>query len=120
MTRSIRSTLALAFIVTGIAVLAGAQTPLALFDQIGLGQWLRYLTGFAAVSGGLLLFMPSRAVLGSAIATVISLGALLVQSFMAVGSPVLMAILAFLSGGSLVQAQLDQPVTIRRRPGHAA
>ena len=115
MARTVRSTLALAFLVGGIAFLAGTGWALGLFDQIGLGQWLRYTVAISAISAGVLLLIKSRAVLGSAIATAMSLGVLLFQSFMALGSPVLSVILALLSGGSLVQAQLDQPIPTRRR-----
>ena len=115
MARSVRSVLALIFILIGISLLSGSESTSGLFQQIGLGAWLRYVTGFFAVSGGMLLLVPSRAVIGSAIATSISLGALLIQAFMAVGSPVLTVLLAFLSGGTLVHAQLDQRIATHRR-----
>jgi putative oxidoreductase len=114
MARSIRSFLALIFILAGIRFLSGSYSTIMMFQQIGLGEWLRYLAGVFAVSGGMLLLVPSRAVIGSAIATTLSLGALLLQAFLALGSPLFMVILAFLSGGSLVQAQLEQPVATRR------
>jgi putative oxidoreductase len=114
MARSIRSTLGLLFILTGMVFLAGTDSAVALFDQIGLGQWLRYAAGFSALSGGLLLLVRSHAILGSAIATAMSLGALLIQAFLAFGNPIISLIIAFLSGGALVQAELDQPVTTRR------
>jgi putative oxidoreductase len=120
MARSIRSLLALIFIVLGVAFLSGTESTLGVFQQIGLGEWLRYVTGFSAVSGGMLLLIPSRAVVGSAIATTVSLGALLIQAFVTIGSPVLTVILAFLSGGSLIQAELAEPITTHRRQGHAA
>jgi len=119
MARSIRSFLALTFILVGIAFLAGTQPVLTLFAQIGLGDGLRYTAGLLALLSGLLLFVPSRAVIGSSIATFMSLGALLVQMFMTLGSPILTVILAMLSGGSLVQAQLAQPIRTRRH-GHTA
>ena len=53
--------------------------------------------------------------MGSAIATVVTLGALLLQMFMEAASTVPALLLALLSGVSLVQAQLDQPVATRRR-----
>jgi uncharacterized membrane protein len=101
MARSVRSFLALVFILIGIAFLLRSESTLGLFEQIGLGEWLRYVAGFSAISGGILLLFPSRAVVGSAMATAMSLGALLVHAFMALGSPVLTLVLAFLSGGSL-------------------
>ena len=114
MARSIRSSLGLIFILSGIVFLGGTEWALGLFDQIGLGQWLRYAAGFSALCAGLLLLIKSRAVLGSAIATAVSLGALLIQSFLAFGNPIFSVIIAFLSGGSLVQAELEAPVTTRR------
>jgi putative oxidoreductase len=114
MARIIRSFLALIFILVGIRFLSGGDSSLMLFQQIGLGEWLRYFAGLFAVSGGMLLLIPSRAVVGSAIATTLSLGALLLQAFLALGSPFFAVLLAFLSGGSLVQAQLEQPVLTRR------
>lgn len=115
MARSIRSILALVFLLIGVAFLSGSGSTLGIFEQIGLGEWLRYVAGFSAIFGGLLLLIPSWAVMGSAVATVMSLGALLIQAFMAVGSPALTLILAFLSGGALVQAQLAEPVITHRR-----
>jgi len=114
MARIIRSFLALIFILAGVGFLAGGGSTLMLFQQIGLGEWLRYFAGLFAVSGGMLLLIPSRAVVGSAIATTLSLGALLLQAFLALGSPFFTVMLAFLSGGALVQAQLEQPVLTRR------
>lgn len=114
MARSIRSSLALIFLLVGITFLVGTDSSVREFQQIGLGVWLRYATGFAALSGGMFLLIPSRAVIGSAIATTLSFGALLLQAFIALGSPFMTIVLAFLSGSVLVQAQLEQPVTTRR------
>jgi len=119
MARSIRSFLALTFILMGITFLAGTQPVLRLFEQIGLGDWLRSTAGVFGIISGMLLLIPSRAVIGSSIATAMSLIALLIQAFLAVGSPIITVILAFLSGGSLVQAQLTQPIRTRRH-GQAA
>lgn len=115
MGRSIRSFLALVFILAGISFLAGSESTLALFQQIGLGDWLRYAAGLLAVSGGMLLLVPARAVVGSAMATGLSLGALMLQAFMALGSPAITVILAFLSGGALIQAQLEGPIATNRQ-----
>lgn len=119
MTRSIRTFLAVVFIAAGAAFLLGAGHTLDLFEQIGLGQWLRLLTGFLALWSGFLLLIPSRVALGSVFATALSLGALLIQAFIAVGTPALTVILAVLSGTSLVQAELDQPVNTRKHSEQA-
>jgi hypothetical protein len=115
MGRSLRSFLALFFLLAGVRFLSGSDSMLTLFQQIGLGDWLRYVSGLSAISGGMLLLVPSRAIVGSAIATSLSLGALLLQAFMALGSPFMTVVLAFLSGSALVQAQLEQPIATQKR-----
>ncbi|HEY6251522.1 MAG TPA: DoxX family protein [Candidatus Angelobacter sp.] len=120
MARSIRTFLALLFVVAGGAFLLGTGQTVDLFEQIGLGQWLRFVTGFLALWGGVLLLIPSRVALGSGVATALSLGALLIQAFLPVGTPSLTIVVTFLSGISLVQAQLEQPVHTRKRSQHAA
>lgn len=119
MARNIRTLLAIIFGVTGLNFLLGTGQIVDLFEQIGLGQGLRFVSGLLALWSGILLLIPSRAVVGSAMATAGSLGALLLQAFLAVGTPAATLVIAFLSGISLVQAQLDAPITTRKRHGHA-
>src|SRR5215469_16990210 len=106
MTRGIRTFLALLFVVAGGAFLLGSGHTVDVFEQIGLGQWLRFVAGFLSLWGGALLLIPSRVALGSGVVTALSLGALLIQAFMPVGTPGLTIVVTFLSGISLVQAQL--------------
>jgi putative oxidoreductase len=49
---------ATAFLAAGAAKLAGAAYMIQLFDQIGLGQWFRYVTGVVEVVGALALIAP--------------------------------------------------------------
>jgi len=119
MARNIRTLLAIIFGVTGLNLLLGTGQVIDLFEQIGLGQGLRFVSGFLALWSGILLLIPARAVVGSAIATAVSLGALLIQAFLSVGTPAATVIVAVLSGISLVQAQLDAPISTRKRHGHA-
>jgi putative oxidoreductase len=49
---------ATAFFAAGAAKLAGAAYMVALFEQIGLGQWFRYATGVVEVVGALALIAP--------------------------------------------------------------
>ena len=46
-----------------------------LFDQIGLGQWFRYLTGIMQIAGGVLVLVPRTALAGIALAACTMLGA---------------------------------------------
>jgi putative oxidoreductase len=49
---------ATAFFAAGAAKLAGAAFMVQLFEQIGLGQWFRYVTGVVEVVGALALIAP--------------------------------------------------------------
>ena len=49
---------ATAFFAAGAAKLAGAAYMVQLFEQIGLGQWFRYVTGVVEVVGALALIAP--------------------------------------------------------------
>jgi len=118
MARSIRTFLALLFVIAGGAFLLGSGQTVDLFEQIGLGQWLRLGTGFLALWGGILLLIPSRVALGSGVATALSLGALLIQAFLPVGTPSLTIAVTLLSGISLVQAQLEEPIRTRKKSEH--
>ena len=55
---------ATAFFAAGAAKLAGAAYMVQLFEQIGLGQWFRYVTGVVEVTGALALITPGLASLG--------------------------------------------------------
>ena len=50
--------LLIVFVMSGAAKLAGASAMVQTFATIGLGQWLRYVTGVLEVSGGVGLLIP--------------------------------------------------------------
>jgi putative oxidoreductase len=52
-----------------------------MFNDIGLGNWFRYLTGALQVAGGLLLLVPRTAAAGAAIAASTMAGAIAVHLF---------------------------------------
>jgi len=56
------------------------------FATIGVGDWLRYLTGALQITGGLLLLIPRMALLGTATLAVTMVGAMLAWMFF-LGSP---------------------------------
>jgi len=56
------------------------------FATIGVGDWLRYLTGSLQLGGGLLLLIPRTALLGAAMLAVTMVGAMLAWMFF-LGSP---------------------------------
>jgi len=55
---------ALAFLAAGSAKLAGAPFMVQLFDQVGIGQWFRVVTGVVEVAGAITLLHPRLASLG--------------------------------------------------------
>ena len=60
---------------SGLPKLMGEATAVHAFQQIGLGQWLRYLAGLAEVSGGIGLLVPrltAAAAAGLSITTVLA------------------------------------------------
>lgn len=53
--------LAATFVAVAVPRLAGTPATVDTFDQIGLGQWLRYLTGAIELAGGIGLLIPRLA-----------------------------------------------------------
>jgi uncharacterized membrane protein YphA (DoxX/SURF4 family) len=51
----------------------------AVFEQIGLGQWFRYFTGVVEVVGGALFLLPRTCLIGAGMLGCTMLGAMLVH-----------------------------------------
>jgi putative oxidoreductase len=58
--------LAAAFAAAGSAKLAGVPFMVELFDQIGIGQWFRLVTGVVEITGAIALVFPGLASIGAA------------------------------------------------------
>jgi uncharacterized membrane protein YphA (DoxX/SURF4 family) len=58
--------LAAAFAAAGSAKLAGVPYMVELFDQIGVGQWFRVVTGVVEIAGAIALVFPGLASIGAA------------------------------------------------------
>jgi putative oxidoreductase len=65
------------FFLTGLDKLADAPIMVQLFATVGLGQWLRYLTGIIEIVGSVLLLVPRGAVIGAALLGLVMVGALI-------------------------------------------
>jgi uncharacterized membrane protein len=95
--------LALAFGMAGASKLAGQEQQVELFDDIGLGQWLRYLTGALEVAGAIGLLVPALAGLAALGLAGVMLGAVLTDAFVIEGNPVsplvLLALAALVAWG---------------------
>ncbi|MCO7231554.1 MULTISPECIES: DoxX family protein [unclassified Cobetia] len=77
----LRALLTFVFIGAGGAKLAGIPMMVETFDAVGLGQWLRYLTGVIEVSGAALLWWPNRQVVGASVLGGTMVGAVLTHWF---------------------------------------
>lgn len=88
----------LAFVASGGSKLAGAESMVGLFEQIGIGQWFRYFTGLVEVGSGVLVFVPSLAWLGGALLVCTMLGAIFTHLFVVGGSFVAPLVLMVLAG----------------------
>ena len=78
---TLRVILTLAFIGAGGGKLVGVEMMVMTFDQIGFGQWLRYLTGLIEVLGVALLWMPRKQVIGAALLGGTMVGAVMTHWF---------------------------------------
>ena len=72
----------------GITKLASLQVQVATFDEIGLGQWLRYFTGGLEVIGAILVLIPRTAGLAAILLGMTMVGAVDVHLLITGGSPV--------------------------------
>ena len=66
---------ALTFLMAGAAKIEGGPEMIQLFHKIGIGQWLRYLTGAIEVAGAVLLLVPAWAAIGAATLACVMVGA---------------------------------------------
>ena len=90
--------LAVAFLAAGGSKLAGVQQMVAMFDQIGLGQWFRFVTGTVEVGAAFALLLPRFTPYAAGILSMTMVFAFVTHLFVIGGSPVAAAVLAALSG----------------------
>jgi putative oxidoreductase len=88
---------ALAFLAAGAAKLVGAPFMVQLFDQIGLGQWFRILTGVVEIAGAVTLLHPRLASFGGLWLAFTMFFALLTHLFVLHTSPAPAVVLGFLN-----------------------
>src|SRR5476651_1827004 len=91
------------FLMAGANKLSGNEQMVGMFQAIGFGQWLRFLTGSLEVIGGILLFVPSLAGVGGLLMTAVFAGAVATHLFIIGGNPamaiVLLAASSFIAWG---------------------
>ena len=109
----VKALLAAAFLGAGGAKLYGVPMMVQIFEQIGLGQWFRYLTGSLEVLGGIAVVLPATAGLGGALLVAIMIGAIFTHLLVLPGSPIPAIVLLALSA-MVVGAHRDQIVAFAR------
>src|SRR6476620_8080991 len=69
------------FLMVGFLKLSGNAQLVGLFEAIGLGQWVRYLTGTLEVAGAFLLLIPRTSGLGALMLAGVMIGAVVTHLF---------------------------------------
>jgi putative oxidoreductase len=86
------------FLMVGFFKLSGDPQLVGLFAAIGLGQWLRYLTGTLEVAGAVLLLIPRTSGLGALLLAGVMTGAVTTHLFIVGGSPLPAIVLLIVTG----------------------
>lgn len=106
--------LAAMFMFAGGLKLTGAPEMVALVDAIGIGQWLRYVTGSIEVISAVALLVPSWAAFGALLLIPTMAGAVLTHLFIVPGSAVPATVL--LAGSlAIAWARRDQLMKVLSR-----
>ena len=103
------------FFFVGGLKLTGAPELVGLFDAIGVGQWLRYVTGSIEVVSAVALLVPSWAVFGALLLIPTMVGAVVTHLFIVGGSagPATVLLIGVLV---IAWARRDQLVRLFTRP----
>lgn len=108
----IRSLLTLAFLAAGCSKIFGIDMMVKTFEQIGIGQWFRYVTGFVEVLGVILLWLPNRQAFGAALLGATMVGAVLTHIFIlepssvpAIGLGFMTALILYLHRSQILELQ---------------
>jgi putative oxidoreductase len=106
--------LAAAFLAAGSAKLAAVPFMVELFDQIGLGQWFRIVTGAVEVVGAVALVVPGLASIGALWLGVTMVGAVATHVFILHTGPVPAIVLGLLNA-LVVYLRRDELVALLHR-----
>ena len=99
--------LAVLFIFTGGAKLAGVSAMVDVFERVGFGQWFRYFTALLELGGATLLLWPSTTALGALVLTIVCVGAFQAQ-LLVLHEDIVHAIVMALILGAIVWTHRDQ------------
>ena len=85
------------FLFAGAMKLSAQPMMVAMFGQIGLGQWFRVFTGTLEVVGALLVLVPATAAFGALLLAIVMIGAIVTHLFIIGGSPLMPIVLLAIS-----------------------
>ena len=80
---------AVLFFLAGFAKLSGDEQMVQKFAAIGIGQWLRYVTGLIDVASAILLLIPVLSGIGALLVVPIMIGVIVTHIVIIGGSPAL-------------------------------
>jgi putative oxidoreductase len=102
---------AAAFFAAGAAKLAGVPFMIEIFDQIGVGQWFRIVTGVVEIAGAFALVCPGMAAIGGLWLGFTMVCAVATHVFVLLSSPAPAAVLLALNA-LIVYLRRDDLVTL--------
>jgi putative oxidoreductase len=111
---TLQGIVAAAFLAAGLAKLAGAPFMVGIFDQIGLGQWFRIVTGVVEVTGAVALLIPGLASIGGLWLGGTMVGAVATHLFVLHTSPAAAVVLGLLNA-VIVYLRRDELVDLLAR-----
>jgi uncharacterized membrane protein YphA (DoxX/SURF4 family) len=94
----VQGLLALAFLAAGGQKLLGTEAMVALFAEIGAGQWFRVVTGLVEVTAAVLILVPRTVPIGAGLIIATMIGAVYTHLALIGGSPVPALVLLVLAG----------------------
>ena len=98
----------------GVAKLAGAPFMVGIFEQIGLGQWFRIVTGVVEVTGAVALLVPGFASIGALWFGGTMVGAVATHLFVLHSSPAAAIVLGLLNT-AIIYLRRDELVDLLER-----
>jgi putative oxidoreductase len=111
---ALQGLVAAAFLAAGSAKLAGIPFMVDLFQQIGLGQWFRVVTGAVEVTGAVALLIPGLASVGALWLGGTMVGAVATHLFVLHTSPVPAIVLGLLNA-AILYLRRDELVALLHR-----
>lgn len=96
------------FLNTSIPKFIGTDADVAAYADIGLGQWLRYVTATFELLGGIGLVVPRTVGLAATGLTALLVGAVLTQAFLVTDGSIVMPAVLMLICGAIAWLRRDQ------------